>query len=394
VEDINIVVTSGENIVVEELKAAVQRVLGDTVKINGVASAQLSNYQSADLYICIAARKGELPKMIPTEKIFGLTMIHLHHFYVAVGMIPRGEKVYVLSNAGQYARNLVASCVEAGANHLQYEYIIVSELSREEVISRLKEAKYIIGVEVTIGKRGVLYQEFKDYMRPDVQIIGAERTISLESACELMQWATSFRHSRLLQHVTANSQELAQQIQAITKIANEMAASIEREVASFNNLSSQMDQGMTRVGEVIGLSKNLADVTTKIGKVADGIKHISGQTNLLALNATIEAARVGEQGRGFAVVAKEVGKLASESQKATETISVAIRDVQAAVVNIVPALDGMSVQMRNNQEFFAGVTEDSRQSNASVLQIFGALDRIRLMSEELVNETNKFVKST
>ena len=47
----------------------------------------------------------------------------------------------------------------------------------------------------------------------------------------------------------------------------------------------------------------------------------------MALNATIEAARVGEAGRGFAVVAKEVGVLAAESQKSTETIRKAVGEV-------------------------------------------------------------------
>ena len=392
-KDIHVAVTSAEKIVVEELRAAVHRVLGDTVEISPATTDQVEKHLNADLFVCIAARKGEMPKSIPADKIFGLTMVHLHHFYVAVAMIPKGEKVYVLSNAGQYARKLVEGCIEAGADHLAYDYIITNELSRPDVISRLQEARYIIGVEVTIGKQGALYQEFKDYIRPDAKIIGAGRTISLESACELMQWATSFRHARLLNAMTANSQALAQQIQAITKIANELSASIEKEVASYNTLSAQMDQGMTQVGEVISLSQNLAAVTANIGKVADGIKHISGQTNLLALNATIEAARVGEQGRGFAVVAKEVGKLAAETQKATGTIIAAIQDVQAAVVNIVPALDNMSARMRSNQDFFAGVAEESKQGNRSVLEIFGALDRIRQMSEDLVNETNKFVKA-
>ena len=73
----------------------------------------------------------------------------------------------------------------------------------------------------------------------------------------------------------------------------------------------------------------LAEGAQRIGDVVGLIRNIAGQTNLLALNATIEAARAGDAGKGFAVVASEVKGLAGQTAKATEEIAAQITQIQA-----------------------------------------------------------------
>ena len=160
----------------------------------------------------------------------------------------------------------------------------------------------------------------------------------------------------------------------------------------FMQLGSKMENGMEKLQQVIDLSTTLNQAAQNIGVVAETIKHISGQTHLLSLNATIEAARVGEYGRGFAVVAKEVGKLADESQRSTVTILSAVKEVQAGTSNIVPALSTLFSELKNNQDSFGFITQDSKSRNQSILRIFQVLEGISKRSEQLLDEVSKAVR--
>ncbi|MDR2825254.1 MAG: bacteriohemerythrin, partial [Deltaproteobacteria bacterium] len=94
-------------------------------------------------------------------------------------------------------------------------------------------------------------------------------------------------------------------------------------VASINTVakaSGALKNSMTLLNTH---SENIGSVMAVISEVAD-------QTNLLALNAAIEAARAGDAGRGFAVVADEVRSLAEKTMHATEEITGAVKDIQAA----------------------------------------------------------------
>lgn len=384
-----IITTAGDQLISDEVLVAVKQVLGEDIDGRAYPMSQILDPNAADLFICVSSRKPELEKRVPAEKILGIEMVPSSDFFIQLAKLSTGQTVHILNNSIGYAKKLVEYCTDMGIDHLKFEYIPYDELSEKEIEERLQQATFLAGIETIVGPKGIFYQKFKQYTKSDMRIIVAKRITNVSSACELMKWITLFGHKQLLDKVTEATNHLAQQMQEITAITQQISSSIETESSTFNKLESKMSQGMIQLGQVKSLSENLTLAVDNIGNVADTIKHISSQTNLLALNATIEAARVGEAGRGFAVVAKEVGKLAIESQKSTDTIRKAIGEIQLSVGKIVPAVGLLSSEMGDNQKYFSEMLQESKTENQSIMEIFKALENIRLMSDELLNTTAK-----
>lgn len=126
--------------------------------------------------------------------------------------------------------------------------------------------------------------------------------------------------------------------------------------------------------------KNLGQSSKQIGEIVQVISDISSQTNLLALNAAIEAARAGEHGRGFAVVAGEVKKLADQSQKAAQSITELINDIQVRIHSVVEMMEKGSGDVQN------GTTE-----MMSTLEQF---NNIAALIQELDEQVGDITKGT
>lgn len=386
---IRIITTAGDYLIANELMTAVQQILGNTFDVHACPINNLPEHTGADLFLCVSSRKTELAKKIPQDKIVGIELLPYNYFFIQVAKLPAGATVHIFNNSTSYAKKLEEYCGELSIDHIRFEYISYDEITEEEAGRRLAAAKLIIGVETIVGVEGVLNHRYKKYIQPDARIIAAKRIASVESACELMQWITSFGNKQLLLQITENTNQLNGQLQQITGIAQRISTSINNETAALQDITTKFTQGVSQLEQVKNRSEVLAAAAKNIGNVADAIKHISGQTNLLALNASIEAARVGEHGRGFAVVAKEVGKLAEESRQSTENIRSAIVEVQAIVSEIVPALIALAGEMEKNQKFFTEVSRSSQEENEAIMQIFKALETISDMGNGIVQATTK-----
>jgi len=88
------------------------------------------------------------------------------------------------------------------------------------------------------------------------------------------------------------------------------------------------------------------------------IGNITDQTSLLSLNASIEAARAGEVGRGFAVVAGEISALATQTQTATENITLLINNISSELSEVVKVIEDM-ISLTKSQNNAAIATADS-----------------------------------
>jgi methyl-accepting chemotaxis protein len=160
------------------------------------------------------------------------------------------------------------------------------------------------------------------------------------------------------------------QVRIETEIATTIAAAVEEMRASIGEISqsaaesvSVADRAATSANEVSMLMEQLDERLAAIDHVVEFIAGVADQTNLLALNATIEAARAGEVGRGFAVVAGEVKELATETDKATESIRGSVRSLQGDASAMRAALgqmaDLVSSVQHNSSSIAAAVEEQT-----------------------------------
>lgn len=390
--DLKVAAVAGNLGIAEELLTAVRLILGQKVSGHAFVQSQLENIDAFDLFICLPTRLNDLAVIVPREKIIGLDLRPNPNFFVKVAQIPSTETLYIFDNNRRGGQTFVDICRENGIDQLSFDCIAYEEMSKMEVEEKVAKARFITGVETLVGHHGDLYLNYGRFVDKHTSVIPVKRVPTLEGTSMLIAWVTSFKHQSLAAKVASLTQSLSAQLQEITALTTSVSSSIDNSTATLNELNQAMTQEEQRLQHVLTISSTLAAAALNIGSIADTIKHVSSQTNLLALNATIEAARVGEYGRGFAVVAKEVGKLAEESRRSTDTIRSAIIEVQSAVTQITPAMQDLSSQITTNQHHFSNVLSASTQENISLGQVFQALKNINNISDTLVNATNDLLR--
>lgn len=200
--------------------------------------------------------------------------------------------------------------------------------------------------------------------------------------------------------MSAAIQEVASSALRTSEQANEAdtfsQSGYERVMENMRSIE-QLSLTLTDAGSVIS---NLNNESEKITQVLAVIRTIAEQTNLLALNAAIEAARAGDAGRGFAVVADEVRQLATNTQKATESIKGMIDNLQGSSKQAVSSMDDSRRYADTSVEHAGGaatVIEQIKNSVASIVdmnvQISTATEQQTIVAEDISKNISEFTVS-
>jgi len=218
----------------------------------------------------------------------------------------------------------------------------------------------------------------------------------------------------------ATAQSLSATAEQTTNQSTVVASSAEELNASIQEISHQVQRAAQKSSEAVNEAREsserittLSQAAEQIGDVVNLINDIAEQTNLLALNATIEAARAGDAGKGFAVVASEVKSLAGQTAKATQDITVQIKEVQSAteatvtsIGNVTSTIDELSEiastiasaveeQSAATQEVtgnITGVSEASDATGKSAADLLSAAGQLSKDSESLAGEVDTFLE--
>ncbi|KQU16522.1 chemotaxis protein [Methylobacterium sp. Leaf94] len=169
--------------------------------------------------------------------------------------------------------------------------------------------------------------------------------------------------------VASAAEQTSANVQTVAAASEEMAASIGEIAAQVARSAAMAERASENAAATDTIILGLAEGAERIGTVVGLISGIAAQTNLLALNATIEAARAGEAGRGFAVVAGEVKELASQTARATATISDQITTIQGETRQAVTSIRTIGATIAELRSIAVGVAAAMEEQGAATQEI-------------------------
>jgi hypothetical protein len=203
------IIAAGSNtLIAEEVMNAIRVIIGDIAEITAATTASVTDDRSGDIFVCAVTQKEPLSRLVPVEKMVVLDLRPTSQFFMRISRIPAGETVYIFNSNIHYARLLKKSCESLNIKAVEFIPIAYEDMPSEEVIAKLRQARYIIGVGKLVEKEVLLSAKYKRYLRPDVTIIGNTRVATMQSAFLLIQRITEHFHTTASKQIAVLAAEL------------------------------------------------------------------------------------------------------------------------------------------------------------------------------------------
>ena len=227
---LNIVAVGSSPLVAGEICGITSSFLAIEQKITQAVTKDIEKAEPDTFYVCANTQGNKLAKTIPADKLYVFELTPTTRFFLDIAKIPAGETVYVFNNLCEYAYLLAERCKNLGINYLRFEPIAYEEMAEHLVIDKLKQAKYIIGVDVFVGKNILQAGVYGKYLRDDINIISGRRTASVKSANKLLAAIADYYYDCLAKEIQLKGKYSDKQIADLSNYIQKIIYGLQRSV--------------------------------------------------------------------------------------------------------------------------------------------------------------------
>lgn len=193
--------TGSNAIAIEEVYQSITSLVGDVCTVKKCMIKEIKSSDDADLFVCGITQIDFLIQIVPRQKILLAEPRFASEFFIRIARIPVRSDVYVFHSNLVRVNMMIQGLRNLGIKDITF-IPIAEVMTSEEIIEKLKEAKYIIGVNAFLREMLDEGKPYHQYLQEEVKIIGGDRVSSMESACEIVQWVAESFHQRMIRQVS------------------------------------------------------------------------------------------------------------------------------------------------------------------------------------------------